>query len=161
MEVLRHTRARRFGRNEVVFHEGDPGDALHIVESGLFVARSSSTLGHVLTVNVFTPWSVFGELRCSHRTRAEARPLSVRPGSTRLLHRDDLQELRLGSAGRIIDQFLLAVLVERNRALTAQLVELLFTPPRNGSSASCYASANSGSPMTATGGYESARTNWQ
>ena len=61
-EVLRHTRARRFGRNEVVFHEGDPGDALHIVESGVFVARSSSTLGHVLTVNVFTPWSVFGEL---------------------------------------------------------------------------------------------------
>ena len=35
---------------------------MHIVESGLFVARSSRTLGHVLTVNVFTPWSVFGEL---------------------------------------------------------------------------------------------------
>ena len=44
------------------------------------------------------------------------------------MHRDDLDELRVGSAGRIIDQFLLAVLVERNRALTAQLVELLFTP---------------------------------
>ena len=52
----------------------------------------------------------------------------MKSGSTRLLHRDDLDELRIGSAGRIIDQFLLAVLVERNRALTAQLVELLFTP---------------------------------
>jgi CRP-like cAMP-binding protein len=127
-EVVRHTRARRFGRNEVVFHEGDPGDALHIVESGLFVARSSSTLGHVLTVNVFTPWSVFGELALlSPDSCRSATVVAMRSGSTRVLHRDDLQELRVGSAGRIIDQFLLAVLVERNRALTAQLVELLFT----------------------------------
>ena len=75
MEVLRHTKARRFGRNEVVFHEGDPGDALHIVESGVFVARSSSTLGHVLTVNVFMPGLCSVSSRCSHRIRAESRPL--------------------------------------------------------------------------------------
>ncbi len=129
VEVLRHTKQRRFGRNEVVFHEGDPGDALHIVESGLFVARSSSTLGHVLTVNVFKPWTVFGELALlSPDSCRSATVVAMRSGRTRLLHRDDLQALRIGSAGRIIDQFLLAVLVERNRALTAQLVELLFTP---------------------------------
>jgi CRP-like cAMP-binding protein len=128
-DVLRLTRARRFGRNEVVFHEGDSGDALHIVESGLFVARSSSTLGHVLTVNVLTPWSVFGELALlSPNSTRSATVVAMKSGSTRLLHRDDLDELRVGSAGRIIDQFLLAVLVERNRALTAQLIELLFTP---------------------------------
>jgi CRP/FNR family cyclic AMP-dependent transcriptional regulator len=128
-EVLRHTRARRFGRNEVVFHEGDPGDALHIVETGLFVARSSSTLGHVLTVNVFAPGSVFGELALlSPDSCRSATVVAMRSSSTRLLHRDELHELRVGSVGRIIDQFLLAVLVERNRALTAQLVELLFTP---------------------------------
>ena len=60
----------------MVFHEGDPGDALHIVESGLFVARSSSTLGHVLTVNVFRAVCVFGSLAllspdsCSSATRS-------------------------------------------------------------------------------------------
>jgi CRP-like cAMP-binding protein len=49
-------------------------------------------------------------------------------GRTRMLRLDDLQLLRRRNAGRAIDQFLLAVLIEPNRALTAQLVELLFTP---------------------------------
>ena len=128
-EMLRHTSTRRFGRNEVVFHEGDPGNALHIVESGLFVARSSSTLGHVLTVNVFKPGSVFGELALlSAESSRSATVVAMRAGRTRQLHRVDLQQLRDGTAGRAIDQFLVSVLIERNRALTAQLIELLFTP---------------------------------
>jgi CRP-like cAMP-binding protein len=129
VELVRHTTRRQFGRNEVVFHEGDPGDALHIVERGLFVARSASTLGHVLTVNVFKPWSVFGELALlSPDSRRSATVVAMRSGFTRLLRRDDLARLREGTAGGIIDQFLLAVLIERNRALTTQLIELLFTP---------------------------------
>jgi CRP-like cAMP-binding protein len=127
-DVLRHTTPRRFARNEVVFHEGDPGDALHIVESGLFVARSSSTLGHVLTVNVFQPWSVFGELALlSPDSNRSATVVAMTSGRTRVLRRDDLEHLRTGNTGRVIDQFLLAVLIERNRALTSQLIELLFT----------------------------------
>jgi CRP/FNR family transcriptional regulator, cyclic AMP receptor protein len=129
VEVLRRSRARQFARNEVVFHEGDPGDALHIVESGLFVARSSSTLGHVLTINIFRPWSVFGELALlSPGACRSATVVAMRSGRTRSLRRDDLEELHVDGPGRIIDQFLLAVLAERNRALTAQVVELLFTP---------------------------------
>lgn len=128
-ELLRSTSPRRFGRNEVVFHEGDPGNAMHIVESGLFVARSSSTLGHVLTVNVFSPGSVFGELALlSAEACRNATVVAIRPGQTRMLHSDALQQLRAGSAGSVIDRFLLAVLVERNRTLTSQLIELLFTP---------------------------------
>ena len=53
---------RRFGRGEVVFHEGDPGDALHVVTAGVFVARGSSTMGEVIAVNVFAAGDVFGEL---------------------------------------------------------------------------------------------------
>jgi CRP/FNR family transcriptional regulator, cyclic AMP receptor protein len=128
-DVLRCTSTRRFGRNEVVFHEGDPGNALHIVETGLFVARSSSTLGHVLTVNVFKPGSVFGELALlSSESYRSATVVAMRAGRTRQLHRADLEQLRAGSAGRAIDKFLVSVLIERNRALTAQLIELLFTP---------------------------------
>lgn len=128
-ELVRHTATRRFGRNEVVFHEGDPGNALHIVETGLFVARSSSTLGHVLTVNVFKPGNVFGELALlSAESSRSATVVAMRAGRTRQLHRGDLQLLRAGTAGHTIDQFLMSVLIERNRTLTAQLIELLFTP---------------------------------
>jgi CRP/FNR family transcriptional regulator, cyclic AMP receptor protein len=125
--VLRATRVRRFGRNEVVFHEGDPGDTLHIVERGLFAARSSSTLGHVLTVNVFRPGAVFGELALlSHDGQRTATVVSLKAGATRVLRRQDFEALR--GTNPAVDRFLLTIMAERNRTLTAQLIELMFTP---------------------------------
>ena len=127
--MLRHTSERQFARHEVVFHEGDPADTLHLVERRLFVARSSSTLGHVLIVNVFPPGSVFGELALlSPDPVRSATVAALRPGRTRMLRRVDFERLREGTAGRAVDRFLLGALAERNLALTAQVIELLFTP---------------------------------
>ena len=41
--LLSMARRRRFGRGEVVFHEGDPGDALHLIDKG-HVAVKRTTL---------------------------------------------------------------------------------------------------------------------
>jgi CRP-like cAMP-binding protein len=127
--LIRHTTTRRFSPNEVVLHEGDPADALHIVEHGLFAARSSSTLGHVLTVNVFGPGAVFGELALltSDAVRS-ATVVSLRAGQTRMLRRAGLELLRSSPAARAFDRYLLTTLAERNIALTQQLIELLFVP---------------------------------
>lgn len=128
LEFMRYTKERNFARNEVVFHEGDPADSMHIVEKGLFVARSSSTLGHVLIVNVFRPGSVFGELALLRTDPIRSATVAaIRPGRTRLLRRADLERLRSGPAGRQVDQFLLTALADLNMALTAQLIDLLFT----------------------------------
>jgi CRP-like cAMP-binding protein len=125
--LLQHTRERRFARNEVVFHEGDPGDTFHIVERGLFAARSSSTLGHVLTVNVFRAGSVFGELALlGDAGRRTATVVALRAGTTRVLHRADFDQLR--DRNPKVDRFLVAVLADRNRELTEQLIQLMFTP---------------------------------
>ena len=129
LEFMRHTTERNFARNAVVFHEGDPADSMHIVEKGLFVARSSSTLGHVLIVNVFRPGSVFGELALLRTDPVRSATVAaIRPGRTRLLRRGDLERLRSGPTGRQLDQFLLTALADQNLTLTAQLIELLFTP---------------------------------
>lgn len=129
VELMHHTSERRFARHEVVFHEGDPADSLHIVERGLFVARGTSTMGHVLIVNVFRPGSVFGELALlGPEPVRSATVAALHAGRTRMLRRADLDRLRTGSAGRAFDRFLLGALAERNVALTAQLIELLFTP---------------------------------
>jgi CRP-like cAMP-binding protein len=128
-DLRRHTTERRYGRNEVVFHEGDPGDALHIVERGLFVARTTDALGNALTVNVVRPGSVFGELALlSPGAPRTATIVAVDGGRTRVLRRSDLQELRSRSTGQHIDEFLLAALADRIRDLTTQALELLFTP---------------------------------
>jgi CRP/FNR family cyclic AMP-dependent transcriptional regulator len=125
--LLRAAVRRRFARSEIVFHEGDPGDALHIVTKGIFIARSSSTLGQVIAVNVFPVGAVFGELvLLTPGARRNATVAALGAGETLMLGRNEFEDLR--SRTPIIDRFLVTVLAERNRALNAHLVELLFTP---------------------------------
>ncbi|HET6953165.1 MAG TPA: Crp/Fnr family transcriptional regulator [Acidimicrobiales bacterium] len=118
---------RRFSPGEVVFHEGDPGDALHFVTHGAFIARSSSTMGELIGVNVFGVGDVFGEMAllnsCRRRT---ATVVSHGRGATLMIARTSFDALRATHTN--VDRVLVAVLAERNRSLTANLVELLFTP---------------------------------
>ena len=54
---LAHTMAqRRFRRNEVIFHEGDPGDSLHVVVEGkVKITRESAEGDEAKTVGVAAP----------------------------------------------------------------------------------------------------------
>ena len=118
---------RRFAPGEVVFHEGDPGDALHIVTQGVFVARSSSTRGEIIAVNMFGPGDVFGELALlTASARRSATVVSLERGATLMVGRGPFEDLRVRDPR--VDRVLLTVLAERNRALTTHLVELLFAP---------------------------------
>src|SRR5207302_501091 len=53
--VLRATTRRTFGRNEVVFHRGDPGDSLHLVVGGRFAIRVMTPVGDVATLGIRGP----------------------------------------------------------------------------------------------------------
>jgi CRP/FNR family transcriptional regulator, cyclic AMP receptor protein len=125
--LLRVARRRRFGRGEVVFHEGDPGDSLHVVTRGIFIARSSSILGHSITVNVFGEGGVFGEgVLVTEGSRRSATISALHPGETLMITRAEFEALRRRDPR--VDRFLVSVLAERNRVLTAQVVELLYCP---------------------------------
>jgi CRP-like cAMP-binding protein len=118
---------RRFARGEVVFHEGDPGDALHVVTGGVFLARTSSSGGDVVAVNVLREGMVFGELALLTETyRRSATVVALRAASTLMVTRPDFEDLR-GREPKV-DRLLVAVLAERNRRLNDQLMELVFTP---------------------------------
>jgi CRP/FNR family cyclic AMP-dependent transcriptional regulator len=125
--ILQMAVRRRFRRDEVVFHEGDPGDACHVVTRGLFVAHSTSTFGQVIAVNRFPVGAVFGEaVLLNEGARRSATVVAWDAGETLMLARDAFESIR--AANPAVDRFLLAVLSDRNRALTEHLVELLFTP---------------------------------
>jgi CRP-like cAMP-binding protein len=125
--LLRTGVRRRFSRGEVVFHEGDPGDSLHIVTHGAFIARSSSTLGALIAVNVLGVGDVFGEMvLLNPGTRRSATVVSHGAGATLMVGRGDFEALMTGSGN--IHRVLLGLLANRNRALTANLVELMFAP---------------------------------
>jgi len=85
--VVAHARRRRFAPDEVVFHEGDPGDAMHVVLRGHALVRTSTPRGDRLALALLGPGDQFGELsvlREDHRHTATVVAL------------DDLETLAIG-----------------------------------------------------------------
>src|SRR5207253_11324842 len=60
--LLSIARRRRFARNEVIFHEGDPGDTLHLLAKGHVAIRVATPWGDVATVRVLRAGAFLGEL---------------------------------------------------------------------------------------------------
>ena len=63
-------RARRFVRGEVVFHQGDLAESMHLIVRGRFAVRASTALGDTATLAILGRGDVFGEielLRRDHR----------------------------------------------------------------------------------------------
>jgi CRP/FNR family transcriptional regulator, cyclic AMP receptor protein len=125
--LLRAGIRRRFARGEVVFHEGDPGDALHIVTRGAFIARSSSTMGELIAVNVVGVGGVFGEMvLLNPGARRSATVISHGEGATLMVGRADVEAVM--AEGGNLEHVLLSMMSARNRELTELLVEVLFAP---------------------------------
>src|SRR5581483_11649632 len=59
---LSAARRRRFGRLDVLFREGDPGDTLHLIDKGRVAIRISTFLGATATVGVLGRGDVVGEM---------------------------------------------------------------------------------------------------
>jgi len=60
--VLSIARRRTFSRGEVVFHEHDPADSLHLIARGRFAIRTSTPLGDTALLAIRGPGEAFGEL---------------------------------------------------------------------------------------------------
>jgi CRP/FNR family transcriptional regulator, cyclic AMP receptor protein len=55
-------RRRTFQRDEIVFHKGDPADAVHLITKGRFARRVMSPAGQSAMLAVRGPGDTFGEL---------------------------------------------------------------------------------------------------
>ncbi len=124
--VLAAARRRRFTRNEVVFHDGDPADALHLVVHGHFAIRITTPMGDQATVRVFGPADYFGELAMLSSGPRYGSAVSLDAGETLSLHREDFQELR--ATRPRINEVLTVALVTEVRRLSAALIEALYVP---------------------------------
>ena len=124
--LLSRARRRRFKRGEVVFHEGDPGDALHLVDKGHVAVKRSTPLGDVATLLVLGPGDVFGELAVVAPGPRNATVVALDPVETLALHGDVFDDLRLTHPA--VDRVLIHALVGEVRRLSAMLVEALYVP---------------------------------
>jgi CRP/FNR family transcriptional regulator, cyclic AMP receptor protein len=124
--VLARCRRRRFRRGEVVFHDGDPGEALHLVAKGRFAVRVTTPLGDTAMLRVFRTGDYFGELAALERGPRTGTVLALEDGETLCLHHEELNELRAQQPA--IDQAILAALAGEVRRLAGSLVEALYLP---------------------------------
>jgi CRP/FNR family cyclic AMP-dependent transcriptional regulator len=66
-KTLALARRRTFARDEVVFHEADPGDCVHLIESGRVAVRVATSHGQRATLAVLGSGEAFGELALLRR----------------------------------------------------------------------------------------------
>jgi CRP/FNR family cyclic AMP-dependent transcriptional regulator len=59
-QVLAAGRRRRFAKREVVWHEGDRAETIHLITTGRVAIRAATSFGEVITVIVFGPGDVAG-----------------------------------------------------------------------------------------------------
>jgi CRP-like cAMP-binding protein len=126
-ELLQVARRRRFSRNEVVFHGGDPGDSLHLIEKGRFSIRVMTPLGDVATIAVRGAGESFGEMALlSEQQRRSATVVALEAAETFAIYRDDFHRLRKRHAS--VDGLLLRFLDNEVRSLNQRLLEALYVP---------------------------------
>lgn len=126
-QLLATGRHRRFARREVIFHEGDPGDSLHLVQRGHVAIRIATPLGEVATLTIVGPGEAFGELALlDQEANRSATAVALERTETWTLHRAQFSRLRAEDPA--IDQILIDLLAAYVRRLSEHLVEALYLP---------------------------------
>jgi CRP/FNR family cyclic AMP-dependent transcriptional regulator len=122
--VAAGTRARRFRRGEVIFHLGDPGDALFIIVSGEVKISLPSEDGDEAILVRLARGDVFGELALLDGAPRSATATALTAVETVVLPRDRFRELIANEP--VVRDALLASLAAELRRLTTHVEELHF-----------------------------------
>lgn len=122
--VARMLRRRKYRRGEVIFHQGDPGDACHIVAVGSIKITLESEDGEEAILATLRPPMAFGELALLDGAPRSAAAVAIEASETWTLPRAALREL-LDADPSLRDALLLSLATSLRR-LTTQVEELHF-----------------------------------
>jgi CRP-like cAMP-binding protein len=117
-------RSRRFRRGEVIFHVGDPGDALFVIVSGEVKISLPSETGDEAILATLRPGDVFGELALLDGAPRSASASALTAAETVILPRERFRELIATETG--VRDALLASIAGELRRLTTHVEELHF-----------------------------------
>jgi CRP/FNR family transcriptional regulator, cyclic AMP receptor protein len=125
--LLAVARRRRFSRNEVVFHRGDPADCLHLVTKGRFAIRIMTPVGENVTIGVRGRGDSFGEMALvgEGMTRS-ATVAALEEAETFSVYVGDFERLRKEHPS--VNQVLIAFLASEVRRQNELLLEALYVP---------------------------------
>lgn len=123
-DIADHLRRRRFRRSETIFHQGDPGDSLHIVSSGAVKIVLPSVEGDEAIIATMRRGDFFGELALLDGAPRSATAVAVEPSETWTLSREHL--LSLLERDSALRESMLAGLARELRRITGHVEELHF-----------------------------------
>lgn len=118
--MVRH----RYRKDEVIFHEGDPGDSLHVVVEGRVKITRELAEGEEAIVVVLQAGDSFGELVLLDGAPRSATATAMEASETMTMARSTFVELVEG--GSPFRTQLLTGIARRIRRLTDQLAEVHF-----------------------------------
>jgi CRP/FNR family cyclic AMP-dependent transcriptional regulator len=126
--LLSIARRRKFARGEVVFHEHDPADTLHLVDKGRFAVHVATPLGDTAILSILGPGDMFGELSLlgDPEARRSATVAALEAGETRSVHRLDFDRLRTTHPETAT--VIISILAGQVRRLSRHLLEALYVP---------------------------------
>ena len=125
--VVASARRRRFARQEVLFHEGDPATTVHLVAKGRIAVRVTTPQGDVATVDLVLAGDVVGELALlSPGRRRGATAVAMEPTETLSIDETTFSTLRRDDPA--VSDFLVQLLAARVHRLTDRLLEALYLP---------------------------------
>jgi CRP-like cAMP-binding protein len=122
--VLALARRRRFARGEVVFHQDDLAEALHLVVAGRFAMTRRTALGEDALLAIRQPGEAFGELALVSEHRRSATASALEAGETLTVFHDDFEHLRLRHPA--VDRMLVALLAAQLQRMNELLVEAFY-----------------------------------
>ena len=118
---------RSYRKGDTLFHEGDPGDSLHLIDKGRVAIRVTTRAGDEAILAVLGRGDSFGEQALLNPTaRRTASAVALEPVETRVLLRTDFEQLLVEQPS--VEHFLVEVLAAMVRRLSSLLVEALYLP---------------------------------
>src|SRR3954465_3897524 len=117
-------RQRRYRAGETIFHEGDPGDAMHVIASGRAKLSIESLEGDEAILVTLGPGDVFGELVLLDGAPRSAAAIAVEATVTYTLTSPDFDPLISGNEA--FRSAILHNLAQELRRLTVHVSELHF-----------------------------------
>lgn len=115
---------RRYRRGEVIFHQGDPGGWLYVIDSGYVRIYVVNPDGREMAIRVFGPGSAFGELSVIDGKPRSATAAALRDVSAFVLYREDVRTLLQQNSGIALQ--IIEMLAERLRFTTTYSQSLAF-----------------------------------
>ena len=124
-DLLALARRRRFARNEVVCHAGDPADSIHLVSQGHLSVRVSLASGESGLVNVLGPGDYFGELALLRAAQSRTATITaLEPAETLVLTASAFR--RVCDARPAVERALTGLLADRIDELSERLLEAMY-----------------------------------